>query len=187
MNNNMMNDNEFLSFDGPITAEESQFVTLPEGTYPFQVINMDRKRYSGNSTKIPNGAPFAEVQLRFDGGDKGTTTVTERLYLLKSMQWKLTEFFRCLGQQVVTGQPFQPNWNIVGKTGTAELSVHQYTSRNGEERTNNQVKRFKALEDGTTPQNVAQQQPVQQAQPQPVQQQPQPQQSTGYTPGIGMF
>lgn len=36
MNNNMMNDNEFLSFDGPITAEESQFVTLPEGTYPFR-------------------------------------------------------------------------------------------------------------------------------------------------------
>ena len=122
--------------------------------------------------------------MRFDGGDKGTTTVTERLYLLKSMQWKLTEFFRCLGQQVVTGQPFQPNWNIVGKTGIAELSVHQYTNRNGEERTNNQVKRFKAPEDGTTPQNVAQQQPVQQAQPQPVQQQLQPQQSTGYTPGM---
>ena len=84
MNNNMMNDNEFLSFDGPITAEESQFVTLPEGTYPFQVMSMDRKRYSGNSTKIPNGAPFAEVQLRFDGGNNGTTTVSAQIHAVET-------------------------------------------------------------------------------------------------------
>ena len=150
MNNNNFNnsanamDNEFLDWDGSFVAEESQFTTLKDGDYPFEVTKIERKMYDGNSQKIPNGAPYAEVSLRFDGGEQGNTTVTERLYLLKSLAWKLTEFFGSIGQASVVGQPFKPNWNaVVGSHGVATLTIHKYTGRDGQERSNNQVKKFK--------------------------------------------
>lgn len=187
MNNNNFNnsangmDNEFLSWDGSFVAEESQFTTLKDGDYPFEVTKIERKMYDGNSQKIPNGAPYAEVSLRFNGGEQGNTTVTERLYLLKSLAWKLTEFFGSIGQAPVVGQPFKPNWNVVvGSHGVATLTIHKYTSRDGQERSNNQVKKFK--KGGQAPQQAPQQQIPQQQAPQgyqqPVQQQPvQPQQA----------
>lgn len=100
--------NEFLGWDEGFTAEESQFTLLPEGTYPFVVTKMDRKVYEGNSSKIPNGAPYAEVTIKVDGGEYGSTNIVERLYLMKSMQWKLTQFFAGIGQDVIIGQPFKP-------------------------------------------------------------------------------
>lgn len=193
MNNNNFNnsanamDNEFLDWDGSFVAEESQFTTLKDGDYPFEVTKIERKMYDGNSQKIPNGAPYAEVSLRFNGGEQGNTTITERLYLLKSLAWKLTEFFGSIGQAPVVGQPFKPNWNaVVGSHGVATLTIHKYTGRDGQERSNNQVKKFK--KGGQPPQAPAQpvqpqQAPQQQApqgyqQPQqPVQQPVQPQQA----------
>lgn len=211
MNNNMMNnmmsnnnfnnnnfnnnasgmDNEFLSWDGSFVAEESQFTTLKDGDYPFEVTKIERKMYDGNSQKIPNGAPYAEVSLRFDGGEQGNTTVTERLYLLKSLAWKLTEFFGSIGQAPVVGQPFKPNWNtVVGSHGVATLTIHKYTGRDGQERSNNQVKKFK--KGGQPPQAPVQ--PAQQQAPQgyqqPVQQQQQPvqpQQAPNNNPFPGAF
>lgn len=184
-NNNFNNsanamDNEFLDWDGSFVAEESQFTTLKDGDYPFEVTKIERKMYDGNSQKIPNGAPYAEVSLRFNGGEQGNTTVTERLYLLKSLAWKLTEFFGSIGQAPVVGQPFKPNWNtVVGSHGVATLTIHKYTSRDGQERSNNQVKKFK--KGGQAPQQAPQQQMPQQQAPQgyqqpqqPVQQQQQP-------------
>ena len=202
MMNNMMNnstnamDNEFLGWDDSFVAEESQFTTLKDGDYPFEVTKIERKMYDGNSQKIPNGAPYAEVSLRFDGGEQGNTTVTERLYLLKSFAWKLTEFFGSIGQAPVVGQPFKPNWNaVVGSHGVATLTIHKYTSRDGQERSNNQVKKFK--EGGQTPQQPVQQMPQQPVQgyqqpvqgyQQPVQQQPvQPQQAPQQAPNNDFF
>lgn len=188
-NNNAM-DNEFLDWDGSFVAEESQFTTLKDGDYPFEVTKIERKMYDGNSQKIPNGAPYAEVSLRFDGGEQGNTTVTERLYLLKSLAWKLTEFFGSIGQAPVVGQPFKPNWNaVVGSHGVATLTIHKYTSRDGQERSNNQVKKFK--KGGQAPQQPVQQMPQQQAPQgyqQPVQQQPvQPQQMPQQAPNSDFF
>lgn len=200
MNNNMMNnnnfnnnasgmDNEFLDWDSSFVAEESQFTTLKDGDYPFEVTKIERKMYDGNSQKIPNGAPYAEVSLRFDGGEQGNTTVTERLYLLKSLAWKLTEFFGSIGQAPVVGRPFKPNWNtVVGSHGVATLIIHKYTSRDGQERSNNQVKKFK--KGGQAPQQPVQQMPQQPVQgyQQPAQQQPvQPQQMPQQAPNSDFF
>lgn len=199
MNNNMMNnnnfnnnasgmDNEFLGWDSSFVAEESQFTTLKDGDYPFEVTKIERKMYDGNSQKIPNGAPYAEVSLRFNGGEQGNTTVTERLYLLKSLAWKLTEFFGSIGQAPVVGQPFKPNWNaVVGSHGVATLTIHKYTGRDGQERSNNQVKKFK--KGGQAPQQPVQQMPQQPVQgyQQPAQQPVQPQQAPQQAPNNDFF
>lgn len=133
--------NEFLSWDSSFMAEESSFKLFQPGDYPFTVTNMERKIYDGKSDKIPNGAPYAEVSMEFTGPE-GTTTVTDRLYLMKNWQWKLTQFFTGIGQAPVVGQPFQPNWGMVmGSKGTATLEINTYTSK-GEERKNNRIKAY---------------------------------------------
>ncbi|MGX6962454.1 hypothetical protein [Vagococcus xieshaowenii] len=169
--------NEFLDWNSGFIAEESQFTLLPAGDYDFTVTNMERKIYSGMSDKIPNGAPYAEVTIEVVGAE-GKTSVFERLYLMKKMQWKLTEFFTSIGQVPVIGQPFNPNWNnVVGSKGRLQLEVNSYVSK-GENRQNNRVKKF--LKPNSAAPGQAQQTyqapPVQQAAQQPMQQQVPPQQ-----------
>lgn len=168
--------NEFLDWNGSFIAEESSFKLLQPGTFPFKVTRMERKNYDGQSDKIPNGAPYAEVSIEVTSPE-GSTIITDRLYLMKSWQWKLTQFFSGIGQAPVVGQPFTPNWNMVlGATGQVEIEINKYTSK-GEERKNNRVKEYKASDNAAPQQNLNQAPPVQnQQQPtfnnQPNQQQP---------------
>ncbi|MCH4167710.1 MAG: hypothetical protein LKF42_00525 [Streptococcaceae bacterium] len=135
------NDNEFLDWGGSFIAEESQFTLLPDGEYPFTVTNLERKIYDGNSDKIPNGAPYAEVSLEVVGTE-GKTTVFERLYMMKKWQWKLTQFFTSIGQAPVIGQAFSPNWSVViGSQGRVKVETNTYTVQ-GQQRQNNRVKEF---------------------------------------------
>lgn len=135
-------ENEFLSWDSSFIAEESSFKLFQPGEYQFTVTNMERKIYDGTSTKIPNGAPYAEVTMEFTGPE-GKTNVIDRLYLMKNWQWKLTQFFSGIGQAPVMGQTFQPNWSqVIGSRGTAKLNINTYTSK-GQERSNNQVEEYK--------------------------------------------
>lgn len=177
-------ENEFLGWGDSFIAEESSFKLFQPGDYPFVVTNMERKIYDGKSEKIPNGAPYAEVTMEFTGSE-GTTLVTDRLYLMKNWQWKLTQFFTGIGQAPVMGQPFTPNWSqVVGSRGTATLDINKYTAANGQEKTNNQVKEY--LEPQS--QQQAPQQQFQQQQQPPVQnQQSAPQQTTNWSQNPGAF
>ncbi|WP_373790635.1 hypothetical protein [Jeotgalibaca porci] len=137
----MNNENEFLGWDTGFIAEESTFVLLPAGEYQFTVTGMERKIYDGKSQNIPNGAPYAELSIKISG-EAGSTTIKERLYMMKKFQWKLTEFFSAIGQTPVIGQPFNPNWSlVVGSQGRAKVEINNYISK-GEERQNNQIKEF---------------------------------------------
>lgn len=192
-------ENEFLTWDGGFVAEESEFVVLDPGVCKFTVKNFERKIYDGKSDKIPNGTPYAEIEMEFVG-TKGKTTVKERLYLLKRMQWKLTEFFAAIGQNPTIGQAFMPNWNaVVGSSGYAELEVNHYKDNSGNDRSNNRPNKFlkpNAPEIASAQQpmqvqpvqatpaqtQVTQSQPVQQQVQQPTVQPQQPTQGS-FTPG----
>ena len=157
--------NEFLQWGEGFTAQENEFVLLDEGVYNFTV------------AKIPNGCPYAELTIQVES-QKGTANIRERLYLMKSMLWKLTQFFAGIGQPVVTGQPFVPNWStVIGSKGKAEITQHHYTNQNGDDRTNNQISRYLKPQDPTPAVNAnvaGQQNQGQMNQPQmPFPQQPQ--------------
>lgn len=138
----MNNENEFLTWDQGWVAEESDFILLPEGEYSFTVTKLERKIYDGNSDKIPNGAPYAEVTCEVVGKE-GKTNVIERLYLMKKFTWKLTQFFTSIGQPTVIGQAFSPNWStVLGSQGQAKLEVNSYTGRDGNKKQNNRIKEF---------------------------------------------
>lgn len=168
--------NEFLNWGEGFTAQENEYVLLDEGVYNFTISKMEKKVYDGNSAKIPNGCPYAELTIQVESS-KGTANVRERLYLMKSMQWKLTQFFTGIGQPVVTGQVFNPNWEtVVGSKGKAEITQHHYTNQNGDDRTNNQIARYLKPQDPTPALNANQQsqQMNQQQMPFPPQQPQQP-------------
>ncbi|WP_270364373.1 hypothetical protein [Enterococcus malodoratus] len=168
----MNNENEFLGWGDSFIAEESSFTLLPAGEYPFTVTGFERKIYDGNSTKIQNGTPYAEIEMEFTGAE-GTTKVIDRLYMVKKWQWKLTQFFTGIGQAPIIGQPFAPNWGtVVGSRGRAKLLINEYTSqKTGKENKNNQIDEYLAP--------VANSGVVSQ----PTQQQTQPQQQGGFQPG----
>lgn len=162
MMNNEVQNNEFLSWDGSFIAQDTEFILLDEGVYNFKITKMERKIHSG-SEKIPNGTPFAEITYSINT-KRGTTIIKDKLFLLKNWQWKLTAFFKSVGQKVVDGQPFQPNWNVVGATGKAEIGQHEYTNRNGDNRKSNQISRYLAPNDPQPALNESSNQQTQQAQ-----------------------
>ena len=135
----MDNENRVLGWDDEI-SQESNFTLLPEGEYDFEVVGFDQGMYNG-SNKLP-ACPKAELTLRVDGGDQGTTQVFENLFLVSSMEWKISEFFLSIGQKK-KGESFVPKWDqVLGSTGRANIEVNTYVDRNGEERQNNRVKNF---------------------------------------------
>lgn len=138
----MNNENEFIGWGDSFVAEESNFKLFEAGNYPFVVTGFERKIYDGNSDKIQNGTPFAEIEMEFTG-PLGTTKVLDRLYMVKKWQWKLTQFFTGIGQAPIVGQPFSPNWSqVIGSRGTAKLLVNKYTNKSGKEVENNQIDEY---------------------------------------------
>lgn len=148
---------------GSEISEESSFILLDEGDYQFTVTNLEKERYDGGA-KIP-ACPMARLTISIQDKKTGTEVeLREQLLLHKKMEWKISEFFICIGQKE-EGKPLTPNWDkVIGSTGSAEIELNSYVNKNGENRTNNRVKRWLA------PQKP-QQQPTQAQQQQPQQQQ----------------
>lgn len=136
-----------LDWDDEIEYTESNYITLPEGEYPFTVTGFERQNFDGGA-KIPP-CKMALVHLAIDGGSLGTAYADERLYLHTTMQWKLSEFFHSIGMLQKDGT-VRMNWNAVpGASGWVKVTVNKYTNKDGQERTNNRVEHFLAPNDDT--------------------------------------
>lgn len=126
--------NDEISNDGP------EFTTLPRGRYPFTVVDLERERHGG-SEKLPP-CNKAVVHLRFDGGAAGTTTIKENLFLHSKTEGILCAFFTSIGQRQ-HGEKLKMDWSkVIGQTGEADLKIREYTTKEGEQRTVNQVQRY---------------------------------------------
>lgn len=137
---NIQNGFEF-DWDSAIEKDGEEFVLLPEGKYNFEVTGFERQRYTpGANSRMP-ACPMALLKLRVSS-ELGTATVEERLYLHSSAEWKLCQFFTAIGQRS-RGERLVPNWRaVLGAKGRCEVTVRQWTDRNGETRKNNQIKTF---------------------------------------------
>ena len=128
-----------LGWDDTIQKEAPEFEPLPEGDYDFIVESFDRGRHNG-SENLP---PFnkAVLKLRVKSTDGREVTVTHNLFLHTITEGMLSAFFECIGQKK-KGEPLRMNWQAVpGAKGRLKLGVHKYT-KDGQERTSNDVKRF---------------------------------------------
>lgn len=133
-------DNQALDWNSQITQDDQQFELLQDGEYDFVVESMERGRFAG-SEKM-SACPQAKLTLRVVNPETGNDVrILETLNLHKKMEWRLSQFFVCIGQKK-KGEPLAPNWNTVpGSTGKARVVVNEYT-KDGQTRKNNKVDTF---------------------------------------------
>lgn len=139
------NNNIPLDWDSEISAESS-FTLLPEGEYPFKVVEFQRGYYNGGE-KLP-ACPKAELKIEIDGGESGKVTVAHNLFISRKTEGLLCEFFTSIGLKK-HGEPLKMNWQLVpGATGRCKVGTRKY---NGDDY--NEIKRFLKPEDkpATTP------------------------------------
>lgn len=117
-----------LGWDDEISNDSGSFVLLEEGDYEFTVTAFERARFPG-STKIPP-CNKAVLTLAVES-EQGTANVKYDLILYSTLEWKLSEFFRAIGQKK-HGEPLRPRWNeVVGSRGRAHFRPRTYTRKIG--------------------------------------------------------
>lgn len=132
------NENDVFDWDDEI-EEEREFTTVPAGKYDFEVTSVERSTYDG-SEKIPP-CKMAIVTFKLSDGDK-TGFATERFYLCKSQEWKLSSLFKACGLKE-SGKKAKMQWEkLGGSTGRCKVGTREY---NGNEY--NTVQAFYAKED----------------------------------------
>lgn len=133
-----------FQWDDTITKDAADFVLLPEGDYNFTVESFERGRHAG-SDKLP-ACNKAILTIRIDAPE-GTARITHNLFLHSKTEGLLSAFFSGIGQKK-KGEPLKMNWTQVpGSTGKCKVGIHSYM-KDGEERKNNEIKRFYPKEEG---------------------------------------
>ena len=128
-----------MDWDDAIEKDSSEHVILQEGDYNFEITAFERGRTQGKG-KIP-ACNKASLQLKVES-EQGTAIVFTDLILYRTLEWKLSEFFRCIGMKK-EGQKLVMDWNhIVGCKGRAHFKPRTYTDKDGNERQTNSVEKF---------------------------------------------
>lgn len=135
----MNEQNQVLDWDGVLENDGSEFPVLPEGDYTFEVTGFERGSFPGSEKMC--ACNKATLTLKIES-EHGTANVFDDLILHKRMEWKLSQFFRAIGQKK-KGERVTMNWNaVIGSRGRAHILVNKYTDRNGQERENNKVGKY---------------------------------------------
>ena len=135
-----MNDqNMVMDWNDTIENDGQEFVILEEGDSNVTVTGFERGRFPGGP-KVPacNKAALT-LQVKTD---EGIAVIRTDLLLYRSLEWRISAFFRCIGQKK-HGERLVMDWNrVVGSQGRAHFKPRTYTDRDGNERQANDVDRF---------------------------------------------
>lgn len=133
------NQNMEMDWNDAIESDGQEFVVLEEGDYNFEVTGFERGRFPGGQ-KIPacNKAALT-LQVKTENG---VAICRTDLLLYRSLEWRLSAFFRCIGQKR-PGERLVMDWNtVIGSRGRAHFKPRPYTDRDGNDRVANEVDRF---------------------------------------------
>ena len=131
-------DNSAMDWNDVIEDDGQEFVVLPEGDYNFVVTNFERGRFPG-SAKIP--ATNKETKSIQIFSEMGVASIKFDLVLSKSLTWKVSAFFRSIGQKKVVKTTM--DWNkVLGAKGRAHIKQKVYTNQSDEEKNINDLDYF---------------------------------------------
>lgn len=133
------NQNMMMDWNDSIENDGQEFVLLPEGDYNFVVTNFERGRFPGGP-KIPacNKAAIT-VQVT---APEGVSIIKFDLLLYRTLEWRISAFFRCIGQKK-HGEKLTMDWNkVIGSQGRAHFKQRTYVNQSGDEKTINDIDRF---------------------------------------------
>ena len=132
-------DMNILDWDSAIEEDGQGFVLLDEGDYDFTVTGFERGQHNG-SAKIPP-CPKALLTLSVET-DAGVAEIKENLILYKTMEWKLSSFFRCIGLKK-HGERLVMDWgHVLGASGRAHIIQREYVGNDGTTKKTNGVAYF---------------------------------------------
>lgn len=144
----MNEQNQVLDWDDVLENDGSEFPVLPEGDYAFEVTGFERGSFPGSEKMC--ACNKATLTLKVES-EHGTANIFDDLILHKRMEWKLSQFFRAIGQKK-KGECVTMNWNaVIGARGRARFVVNKYTDRNGQDRENNKVGKYLEYDESFMP------------------------------------
>jgi hypothetical protein len=126
-----------------IEEESGGFTLLPEGDYDFTVSKITRGRYEG-SDKMP-ACNSVTVELTVWGA-QDKATISERFFLVKKFEWKLSQFFLSIGLKK-HDEPLVMRWNIEGYKGKCKVYIDNYKKQDGSDGQSNKIKKFYAYDE----------------------------------------
>lgn len=131
--------NMFFDWNDTIELDGQEYVLLEDGDYDFTVTGFDRGRFPGGAKIPPCNKAALTLQVKTD---RGTANVHLDLLLYRTMEWKLSAFFRCIGLKK-QGERVNMDWNsLIGATGRGHFKTRTYTDRDGNEKSVNEIDRF---------------------------------------------
>ena len=126
-----------FGWDDEIVSDGSEPELIPEGEYPFTVLNFNKKWFNGSEKMCP--CNYAELWIRIDGPDGPLGKIRSNLFLNEKCYGIFSGFFRAIGQKK-HGEAFRPDWGAVpGATGRCRIKVRKFRSRSGEEMESNDI------------------------------------------------
>lgn len=129
---------EEMDWNDTIENDGQEFIILPAGDYNFTVTNFERGRFPGSQKMAACNKATLTLQVDTDKGPAFTHT---DLILNRRLEWKISSFFRSIGQKK-HGEKLVMDWNkVVGSRGRGHFKPRTYT-KDGEERQTNEVDRF---------------------------------------------
>jgi len=135
----MNKNNMIMDWNDSIESDGTEYILLPEGDYNFEVINFERGRFPG-SAKIP-ACNKASIVVQVNTKD-GVATVKFDLLLYRTLEWRISGFFRSIGQKK-HGEKLTMDWNkVVGSKGRAHFKQRTYVNNQGEEKSINDIAYF---------------------------------------------
>ena len=131
--------NEALDWDSTIENDGVINTILPEGDYNFLVNSFERGSYPGGE-KLP-ACNKATITVQVNAPE-GRVTVKFDLFLHRTVEWKLSAFFRCIGQKK-PGEKLMMNWgSVIGSKGRAHFKPRSYVGSDGELKQANELDKF---------------------------------------------
>lgn len=133
------NQNMMMDWNDSIENDGQEFVLLPEGDYNFVVTNFERGRFPGGP-KIP-ACNKASITVQVTAPE-GVSIIKFDLLLYRTLEWRISAFFRCIGQKK-HGEKLTMDWNkVIGSQGRAHFKQRTYVNQSGDEKTVNDLDRF---------------------------------------------
>lgn len=121
-----MADNEVrnLDWDSSISADASkEFERPPIGDYYFEVCGFEKAVSS-------KGNKMAVIEVKLLDGDQAGFKMKDNLVLTSNMEWKLAQFFECLGLKNKGEQLQKMPWDMVlGSQGRLKLKHEDYEGK----------------------------------------------------------
>lgn len=141
MEYNSNSNNVAMGWDDVIEEDSggSLFIVLEEGDYNFTVTNFERGYFDGSAKVAPCPKAIVSVEVNTE---QGPATSRINLLLNKQLEWKLSDFLRCIGQKK-RGEKVHVRWDkIIGAKGRAHFKPREYTGNNGKTYHSNDIDRF---------------------------------------------